>query len=384
MKNYFNWALLIVITFIFSNIKANPLKNLIQDDTVKVPDVSIVPVVDGIGNEQCWQNVPWQGIDEVWIPYGSSVSSDDYTGRYKIIWSSQTNLLYFLMEVTDDVFVDGYIPGVTEDIYNFDISEVFIDEDKSGGEHRYDGIYNGQNSNAENAFAYHMYAVNPNEGEVNTELHVDDMAGTTFDSHRADYSSHFPEFAMRVKGDTCVREFSLIVYNDTYTEENKDAAKSTLTAGKIMGLSVAYCDNDDPNENPKQRDNMFGSVWEPSPGNLHWMNADYFGTVKLVSEAPTEVLEKKPATNISAIKIYPNPAATSANIELDDSYRGEIFIRMFNILGQQVNHKFAFKTDRLFIQKLQWNHLSPGIYFIQLQTGTSIVNKKLIITGARI
>ena len=30
---------------------------------------------------------------------------------------------------------------------------------------------------------------------------------------------------------------------------------------------------------------------KPSRGNLHWQNADYFGTVKLVSETPTVVLE---------------------------------------------------------------------------------------------
>ena len=86
---------------------------------------------------------------------------------------------------------------------------------------------------------------------------------------------------------------------------------------------------------------------------------------------------------MSSIKIYPNPATSSANIELDDSYRGEISIKMFNILGQQVYQKFAVKTNKLFTKKILWNHLSPGIYFIQLQAGKSVVNKKFIITGMR-
>ena len=65
---------------------------------------------------------------------------------------------------------------------------------------------------------------------------------------------------LRKTGNTAVREFSLIVYDDTYTEENKESARVKLQAGKVMGLSVAYCDNDHPEKNPKVRDNMYGSV----------------------------------------------------------------------------------------------------------------------------
>jgi hypothetical protein len=366
--------------FFIINIHLNLVKGMTpQDEPVLAPDAITVPTLDGIGNDQCWQNVPWQNIDEVWIPYDGNISQSDYTGKYKVIWSSQTNLLYFLMEVTDDVFIDGFIEGVTADIYNFDICEVFIDEDKSGGEHRYDGMYMGANSNAENAFAYHMYAEFPEEGQVTTEVHVDDMAGTQSNSYRPDYSSHFPEFAMRVKGDTCVREFSLIVYKDTYTEANKDAARSQLADGKVMGLSVAYCDNDN---NDGYRDNMFGSVWEPSPGNLHWQNADYFGTVKLVND-PTSVSENKFPVRVSSAKIYPNPASTFTQLQLNDPYRGEVSIKLYNLLGQEVSHSVIAKNEQFINQKLLLNNLSSGIYFIQTQMGKSVNCDKLIISNRK-
>jgi hypothetical protein len=383
MKSNYSYKILIRISsaifvvFIFYN---NALKcEMPQDDPVLAPDAAAVPVMDGIGNDQCWQNVPWQNIDQVWIPYNGQVPESDYTGRYKVIWSSQTNLLYFLMEVTDDVLIDGYITGVTADIYNFDISELFIDEDKSGGEHRYDGTFNGKASNAENAFAYHMYAEYPGEGDVTTQVHVDDMAGTQSNSIRPDYSSHFPEFAMRVNGDTCIREFSLIVYNDTYTEGNKEAARSQLNIGKIMGLSVAYCDNDN---NDGNRDNMFGSVGEPSPGNLHWQNADYFGTVKLVNDL-SSVSEKKSPLRISTANVYPNPASSFTQLLLDDPYQGEVSIRLYNLLGQEIVHKIIYKNDRVINSKLLLNNLSSGIYFLQSQLGKSIISAKLIITNRR-
>ena len=111
------------------------------------------------------------------MPYGASVDSTDYSGKYKVVWSSVTNLIYFLVRITDDVFVDGYIPEVTSDIYNFDVVEVFIDEDMSGGLHVFDGTgATGLEwgTKAENAFAYHIYAPFPGEREVTTTCYVYD------------------------------------------------------------------------------------------------------------------------------------------------------------------------------------------------------------------
>jgi hypothetical protein len=247
------------------------------------------PRIDGVDDDHCWQNVSWQPIAQVWIPYGTEVDSHDFSGRYKVVWSSENNLLYFLVEVTDNVFVDGFIPGVTADIYNYDIIEVFIDEDASGGLHVFDG--EGETAlewggNAENAFAYHIYADYPDEGTVTTEFYAGDLAGTGWDDViQIDYTSHIPEFALRRTGNTAVWEFSLIVYDDTYDHHNPEESRSRLYAGKEMGLSLAYCDNDDPYEEPKTRDKFFGSVWVPAEAyNHHWIDADYFGRVRLVAD----------------------------------------------------------------------------------------------------
>ena len=354
-------------------------KNLSQDSVVLVPNASAIPIVDGKGDDPCWQNAKWQSINNVWIPYGVPlVDSTDYYGRYKIVWSSTSNLLYFLIEVTDDVFVDGFEVGKTADSYNFDITEVFIDEDTSGGMH----IFDGGGTNAENAFTYHIYADFPAIDQITTDHYVYDLDGTSWAQViNRDHSSHLSDFALRKTGNTtAVWEFSLKVYNDTYEDDdaNKEAARVQLTAGKVMGLSVAYCDNDGANENPKVRDNMFGSVWEPSPGNLHYQNADYFGRVKLVSESSTGVRGENNETESNS-NIYPNPASSHSMLQIDNSYRGEISVRMFNILGQEVFQATRSKRDRLFMQKLTFNHLPSGPYFIQTQMGNSVAYGKLII-----
>jgi hypothetical protein len=380
LHHYFSRLIMAGVSLFFlASFQASPQKILVQDDPVLAPNVATLPVIDGIGNDPCWQNVPWQSIDQVWIPYGANVASADYSGRYKVVWSSTTNLLYFLVEVTDDVFVDGYDPNTSGGaIYDFDMAEVFIDEDTSGGEHRYDG----SRTNAENAFAYHIYAAFPAEGEVTTDFLVDDMAGTQFNPRRPDYTSHFPEFAMRLSGNTTLREFSLIVYNDTYEESNKEAARVQLQIDKVIGLSVACNDNDNPAEYPKRRDNMFASVWEPSPGNLHWMNADYFGRIKLVADIPSGVAGES-AIQPNTIKLSPNPASNYSQLLVDNAYRGEVTIRLFNLLGQEVFRTAASKTDQLFTQTLVLNHLPSGIYFLRTQMGQSIFTQKLIVANMK-
>ena len=275
--------------------------------------------------------------------------------------------------------MDGYIPGgVTAAIYNYDCCEVFIDENASGGEHRYDT----DTSNAQNAFAYHIYAACPADGQVTTVFRVEDMAGTIANSHMADYTSHIPEFALRRTGQTAVREFSLIVYNDTYTDSNKAAARSLLTVGKLMGLSVAYNDNNYPNIKPAVRNYMFGGDWEQSPGNMDWINASYFGHVRLVAGNTTNVENKKPIS-ANILKLYPNPTSSSSQVEVENLYRGEVSIRIYNLLGKEIFRTSASKLNNLFSYTLQLQQLPASLYFVQMNMGRTVYSEKLVVIGKK-
>ncbi|MDZ7377154.1 MAG: hypothetical protein ONB13_11080, partial [candidate division KSB1 bacterium] len=315
-----------------------------QDDTVKVISVIELPAIDGIANENFWQKCQWQTIDQVWIPYGGSIDSADFSGRYKIAWSPASNLLYFLVEIIDDVFVDGYkynrSPSVGGGYPDYDIVEVFIDADKSGGLHVFDGTGStGQQwgTNAENAFAYHIATNVAPEGEVTHDKAVCDIAGQSWSNYYiANYADHFPEFALRRSAGKFIWEFSLKVFGDTYNPLNPEASRVILKAGDLMGLSIAYCENDDPNEQPKQRDNFIGSVWVPAAAyNDHWINANYFGTIQLMGE-PTRI-EKDSSLPPADFNIYPNPGDGILNIKINSSAFGNgMSIRLFNVLGQRV------------------------------------------------
>lgn len=388
-------VLFVVFINLFSQSVFSQTENT-QDNPLLIPHTLNPPKVDGIGDDLCWQNVKWQSMNQVWIPWNGTLNSSSYTGRFKVVWSSATNLLYFLMEVFDDVIVQGYTAH-NGTCYNYDISEVFIDENRSGGEHRYDS----PTTNAQNAFAYHMYCDYPADGQVITTPYIEDMAGTQAASKWVERTSHFPEFALRKNGNTYTREFSLIVYNDTYTDANKDAARVKLQVGKVMGLSVAYCDNDHPNRIPITRDNMYGSVTEPSPGNLHWMNADYFGKVILASDTGTDINnEKKIPGEFELVQNYPNPFNPSTTIQykipaVDALSAAEVHVslKVYDVLGREVatlvneykqpgSYNTIFNTSHLesgFTVGGRSRELSSGVYFFTLRTENFLSTKKMVL-----
>ncbi|MEJ2193758.1 MAG: sugar-binding protein [Ignavibacteriaceae bacterium] len=376
MKMYLSGILLIVFINLFCH-SISAQSQIVQDNPLLILHTSTIPTIDGIGSDSCWQAAKWQSIGKVWIPFNGSVSDSDYTGRYKVMWSSETNLLYFLIEIHDDVFVDGYVPSTNGGSYNYDISEVFIDENHSGGEHRYDG----PTTNAENAFAYHIYASYPSEGEENTSPYIEDMVGMLTDSKWVNHASHFPEFSLRKTGNACVREFSLIVYNDAYTEENKEGARVKLQAGKVMGLSVAYCDNDHPEINPKVRDNMYGSVVEPFPGNLHWMNADYFGPAELTDDFSTgiNITETIPA-DYALYQNYPNPFNPITKISYSIIKTTEVTLKVYDILGSEIRTLInRIQVPGHYTVTFDARDLTSGVYFYKIRAGSFIGTKKSML-----
>lgn len=254
--------------------------NLVASGGFEAKEAATVPVIDGIGDDDCWKTSEWNHIDKLWIPWGeNTIPLEDYNGKFKIMWSSTTDLLYFIVETVDDVFVDDYVYPA-DGYHNYDVIEVFIDEDHSGGDH----IFDTGGTNAENAFSYHVNINQPEDGATTSTATVEDIAGTSWDDKQIpNYFSHFPEFTVKRDGNKLTWEFSLEVHNDSYDKDNQAASLVDLTEGKTMGLSMAYCDNDTLGTD---RDNFFGSVEVTKERyNSHWENADDYGTLSLVASS---------------------------------------------------------------------------------------------------
>ena len=215
----------------------------------RAPRASNAPTVDGIADESAWRHGRWQALEYRWL--GPEYTAADFQGRYKVVWTESR--IYLLFEFTDDILFDSHRDPLQQ-YWDDDCLEIFIDEDFSGGDHQYN----------HNAFAYH--------------LSLDNRAidiGT--DRQARDYSDHV-ESRWRQHRDRIVWEVAIDVYTDAYSDQSSDNQPVSLSAGKVLGLMVAYCDND----GSELRENFIGSESVPyGPKDRGWIDAGLFGSLIL-------------------------------------------------------------------------------------------------------
>ena len=363
-------ALLIMLTTL-------PLFAL-QNDTIFVQNTSELPVIDGNANDNCWNNAQWQGIDQVWIPLNTSIDSTDFYGRFKLLWSSETNLLYILGETVDDTWVDGFVENQTDPgVHEYDIFEVFIDEDRSGGLHifdYFDDSGNPINTNSENAFSYHMAINAPVDGESTSDLLVMDLDGKNWypDIIRPNYASHFNSFTASRNGNKMTWEMSLIVYDSSYNT-NPSTARVNLYNGKISGFAIAYCDDDTPSN--IQRQSFIGSVkanldYLDGDGNFNdtWRNADHFGVIKFVNSTGSSSGTYIHMDGDLIIDAYPNPTDNYITLKISSATEQNISYTIYNASGLKIAQK---NVDNGYGEdiKISLNEYPDGLYLIALQQG---------------
>lgn len=215
----------------------------------RAPKAPAPLTIDGIADESIWQQARWQELSQRWL--GPEYSSEDFSGRYKVVWTEEK--LYILGEFTDDVLIDTHRDPLVQ-YWDDDCLEIFLDEDFSGGEHQYN----------HNAFAYHMS--------------LDNKAIDIGTDEKARNYSHHVESRWQQQGDKIVWELAIDIYTDAYVDDSDENVPISLSAGKVMGLMVAYCDND----GSELRENFIGSEAVPSgPKDRGWIDAGLFGALVL-------------------------------------------------------------------------------------------------------
>ena len=203
--------------------------------------------IDGCSTDAIWADLDWYGMNYVWM--GEAVDSTDYQGKFKLAWDRE--FLYILVSIVDEHLQPTLADG-KENYWKGDYVEVFIDEDQSGGNHQ----YNHQ------AFAYH----------VSTEGHAIDKSSTEetvfFDDHvqveRSQGGNHY------------LWEMAIKLYDKEFDENSENNTPVTITAGKRIGFSMAYGDND----GKQSRENFMGSRKTHGTNNDEgYVNADVFGSI---------------------------------------------------------------------------------------------------------
>jgi len=223
--------------------------HLVDRSQYLAPYAVITPTIDGVAGESVWNQAEWQDLEHRWL--GLEYSTDDFQGRYKIVWNGTK--IYVLAEIIDDTLIDTHRDPLTQ-YWDDDCLEIFIDEDFSGGDHQFN----------HNAFAYHVS--------------LDNQTIDIGTNRQAQYYSHHVESRWQQQDDKVIWELAIDIYTDDYLDGSDENVPVTLSPGKLMGLMIAYCDND----GSELRENFVGSESVPSgPKDRGWIDAGLFGELIL-------------------------------------------------------------------------------------------------------
>jgi hypothetical protein len=292
--------------------------------------------IDGVGDESFWDACDWYDLEYIWIPYGTTMSAGDFTGRVKFAWTEEKLLV--LAEIEDDVLSDTHM-NPQDNYWNDDCFEVFLDEDYSGGWHQ----------TSYNAFAYHC-AINEedvidsgddNASNVNVKDHVE------FDLDTID-ATHY------------VWELAITIYDDSFNESNSTNNTVTLSHNKDMGIAVAYCDNDGGTE----RENFIGLIDVAAEHfNSAWQDASVFGKLTLNDPdyvAPDAILTKSTSDDFI---IYQDNQFNLVIENQGDDY-GKTIVSVYDLNGR------LMKESRVYIEQsvtLDLHGIGSGIYIVNVK-----------------
>jgi hypothetical protein len=248
MKTRFVFAAACLLTASQANTYSNAA-HLKDRSKYIAPRADVAPIIDGIADDQAWQRAEWRALENLWL--GPEYPAEDFTGRYKIVWTEEK--IFILGEFTDDVLIDSHRDPLVQ-YWDDDCWEIFLDEDFSGGDHQYN----------HNAFAYHVS--------------LDNQSVDIGTNKQAQNYSHHVESRWQQQDNKIIWELAIDVYRDDYVDGSSENQPISLSAGKIMGLMLAYCDND----GVELRENFIGSESIPEgPKDRGWIDAGVFGTLLL-------------------------------------------------------------------------------------------------------
>lgn len=316
-----------------------------QKDTIYAVKSEVPVIIDGSDEDACWSEAEWKPIDQVWLPtLDAKMVAGDFDGKYKVAWD--TDYLYILVEVKDDMLSDDHV-GPLDNYWNDDCVEIFIDEDRSKGNH----LTNY------NAFAYHV------------SLTYDAIDGGT--GNAVNLKNNIVAVMDTIGENTYLWEFAAKIYNKNFSPNNPEASRVALTPEKLMGFTIAYCDND----KTTSRENFIGSmVMTDATKNDNYITADYFGSLLLSDMHNTTMLEPEKAQGDQLIAVFPNPTKNFITLEKLNNNNEEILIELYNFAG--VIQKTVNTKSRN--QVIDLNNAVPGIYFLSVKSGGKVQTEKII------
>lgn len=316
-----------------------------QQDTIFAPKAIVPVIIDGSDQDAVWSKTDWKSMDQVWIPYAAKMAKGDFEGKYKVAWDSL--YLYVLVQVVDDLISDDH-PDPLQNWWDDDCVEVFLDENRSKGDH----LKNN------NAFAYH----------ISTKYDAIDMDAS---GKGVNYKNNIMVRMENIGVNTYLWEMAIKVYDASFLASNPEASRVRLTSKKLMGFTIAYCDND----LTTTRENFIGSMFmTATTANDNYITANYFGSCLLVDQPRITQVGLIKTNQDRLVHVFPNPAKNSIRIEKMTDTSENIVIEIRSLTGALV------KTCMLANRNISVNisDLNPGVYLLNVSSGNRTQTERLI------
>lgn len=334
-------SFLLIILLAISSIASGQT----QKDTIYAIKTTVPVIVDGSASDACWAQAQWKPIDQVWIPYAAKMAAGDFEGKYKVAWDSL--YLYVLVEVVDDMLSDDHaIP--TQNWWNDDCLEVMIDEDRSKGNHQFNN----------NAFAYHI--------SLSYDAIDLDASGNGIN-----YRNNLKVVMDTIGTNTYLWEFAIKIYDAGFKSNDPEASRVKLFQNKLMGFTIAYCDNDQT----LARENFIGSMYMTSKtANDNYITADYFGSLILADKQGTTYSEPEKNNAESILEIFPNPAANQLRLKRKMNFNDPLSVEIRSISGEILKTCTLTNQDHT----IEIENLAPGMYLLTVSFGKTFQTLKFI------
>ncbi|MDA9634937.1 T9SS type A sorting domain-containing protein, partial [bacterium] len=84
-------------------------------------------------------------------------------------------------------------------------------------------------------------------------------------------------------------------------------------------------------------------------------------------------------TAINNLDVYPNPSRDVFNISFNSDKRQDLTIRILNVVAGEVYREERQEFVGEYIKQISLDNYGKGIYFLEIETSTGVVNKKLIL-----
>jgi len=116
--------------------------------------------------------------------------------------------------------------------------------------------------------------------------------------------------------------------------------------------------------------------WDPSDLNI---DGDISGVEIVNGELQIIPVYDQSINSLTQINIYPNPAETSATIEMDLNETGEVRINIYNLQGEIISSHSVMAESTHLTYSLSLNEIPSGIYQVVIETNGEVMMKKLSV-----